>query len=227
MNSLLMLVFIIILYISLKKYENMKSVDNTTILDDTENDTHSTICDDEFKDNYPYIVPEYIKFDYNPNPSIIEQYKKEQQRGSNMTIKYGNKFAKSVNKDGKINYGYLKDYTKNPDEFEDTKVIYNDIMYTGNVTNVDGIIHPKDIKQMGKSIQEVYDNNIVDFKKLIDKKDKHGDGSRAFTSDGASKLSYLLDDDWTYDNEKPENGGQILEGFYAFDPHVHNTPAMV
>jgi hypothetical protein len=204
-----MLGFFIILYISVKKYnENMKSIDNVTILDDTEYESHSYICDDEFKHNFPEYKTENVKFDYNPSDAVIKQFQKEQKYGSNMVIKYPNKYINNES------YGEWK---------SDTKVIYNEDLYKTNIVNVDGYM---DKNTAGKTIQEIYDNNIVDFKKLIEKKNGIHDLNRGFSSEGASKLSYLLEDDWKYENEKPENGGQILDGFYASDPMVCNTPAV-
>ena len=36
-------------------------------------------------------------------------------------------------------------------------------MYQPNITHMDGVLNIKDINIMGKSIQEIYDNNILDF----------------------------------------------------------------
>jgi hypothetical protein len=44
-------------------------------------------------------------------------------------------------------------------------------------------------------------------------------------SEGASHLKYISSDMWMYDNEKPENGGQIAEGLFAVDPDSLGTVA--
>lgn len=67
---------------------------------------------------------------------------------------------------------------------------------------------------------------LLILRNLLKQKNRVGDAKRQFSNDAASKLSYLLEDDWKYENEKPENGGMIFDGFYASDPMISNTPAI-
>jgi len=229
-DGLLMLGFLVILYISLKKYNSME-IENLEIMNSTTDLSNNELrmCN-EFIPNYPQLPTQYIEFDYNPTKEILNQYQKEQKYGSNMGIKYPNKYAKT-NEEKNIDYGSWKELTGNPDEFLDTKIIYNEPLYQPNITHMDGVLNIKDINIMGKSIQEIYDNNILDFKNLVEDKKKINEEdtimpTRKSIQVASSKLSYMLDDDWEYENEKPENGGQILDNFYASDPFVNNTPAI-
>jgi hypothetical protein len=230
-DGLLMLGFLVILYISLKKYNNIENeTKNLEIFNSgiTTELLNNKMCN-EFIPNYPQLPTQYIKFDYNPTKEILNQYQQEQKYGSNMAIKYPNKYAKT-NEEKNIVYGSWNELTGNPDEFLDTKIIYNEPLYKPNITHMDGVLNINDINTIGKSIQEIYDNNILDFKNLVEDKKKINDDTimptRKSSQVAASKLSYMLDDDWEYENEKPENGGQILDNFYASDPFVNNTPAI-
>jgi hypothetical protein len=229
-NGLLMLGFIIILYLSVKKYnkEKMKDFNNRVHLDDTTIDSHMEVCDDIFEVDTPYIETEFIKFENNPTKEVINQFQKEQKYGSNMAVKYPNKYAVKLDEKDNITYGDWKDLSGNPDDFLDTKVVYNEDLYKPTIANADGRLDPNDPIMAGKSIREIYDDSILDFKSLIIKKNKMKtlDGPREFKQTGASKLSYNMEDDWVYENEKPENGGEILDGFFASDPMVNNTPAI-
>ena len=91
-----------------------------------------------------------------------------------------------------------------------------------------GIADPNDfIEGEGRTLKEVYDNSFVDFKKLIPKKEAVGDSSlQTYSQSAASNFSFISPDSWIYENEKAENGGQILKGLYASDPLTMDSVAI-
>lgn len=87
-------------------------------------------------------------------------------------------------------------YTNNT--FSDQRAIYNNDMYAKP-------IHiNRTVDSINKTIAQVFDDSITDFKKLTPIKDyKTGD----YLIQGGSNLSTFNIDDFVYDDEKPENGG--------------------
>jgi hypothetical protein len=83
-----------------------------------------------------------------------------------------------------------------------------------------GVLKPED--NQGKTIKEVYDNSMVDYKKLGPKKNMVSDENSDVVMPGGSNLKYFTTDTWTYENENPENGGLIYNNLYADDP-MSNT----
>jgi len=82
--------------------------------------------------------------------------------------------------------------------FSDQRAIYNNDMYAKPI-HID-----RTVDSVNKTIAQVFDDSITDFKKLTPTKDyKTGD----FLIQGASNLSMFKPDEFVYDNEKPENGG--------------------
>jgi hypothetical protein len=82
--------------------------------------------------------------------------------------------------------------------FSDQRAIYNNDMYAKPI-HID-----RTVNSVNKTIAQVFDDSITDFKKLTPTKDyKTGD----FLIQGASNLSMFKPDEFVYDNEKPENGG--------------------
>ena len=82
--------------------------------------------------------------------------------------------------------------------FSDQRAIYNNDMYAKP-------IHiNRTVDSVNKTIAQVFDDSITDFKKLTPIKDyKTGD----FIIQGGSNLSTFNIDEFVYDDEKPENGG--------------------
>jgi hypothetical protein len=74
----------------------------------------------------------------------------------------------------------------------------------------------------GKTIKEIYDNSLVNFKKLIPKKNMIKSNEDTLL-EGGSNISFFTNDTWVYDNEKPENGGSINNGLYAADMNKSNA----
>lgn len=121
-----------------------------------------------------------IYFDYDtvsseePNEPIQDRYQKELKSGTFVNPQYTNT------------------------NFSDQRAIYNNDMYAKP-------IHiNRTVDSVNKTIAQVFDDSITDFKKLTPIKDyKTGD----FIIQGGSNLSTFNIDEFVYDDEKPENGG--------------------
>jgi hypothetical protein len=208
-----MLGFLVVLYLCVQKYNNENCSANSDII---ENINLDKLYSSDFAET------NNISFDYYPTQEIIDEYQKEQTFGTNTVIKYSNKYADKVDINGNINYNTLQYESGNIDDFNvDSRLIYNDEFYKSNVNYIDGKLDPNDTDNIGKTIKEVYDNSFIDFKKLIPKKTMIDNQPKS----GASGLSFLEDDDWSYKDEKPENGGAILDSFYASD-NKYDVPAI-
>jgi hypothetical protein len=92
-------------------------------------------------------------------------------------------------------------YTNN--NFSDQKVIYNNDIYAKPI-HINRTMDSMDENDLPKTIAQIFDESITDFKKLTPPKEsKIGD----FIIQGASNLSTFNPDEFIYDDEKPENGG--------------------
>jgi hypothetical protein len=92
-------------------------------------------------------------------------------------------------------------YTNN--NFSDQKAIYNNDIYAKPI-HINRTMDSMDENDLPKTIAQIFDESITDFKKLTPPKEsKTGD----FIIQGASNLSTFNPDEFVYDNEKPENGG--------------------
>ena len=121
-----------------------------------------------------------IYFDYDtvsseePNEPIQDRYQKELKSGTVVNPQYTNT------------------------NFSDQRAIYNNDMYAKPI-HID-----RTVDSINKTIAQVFDDSITDFKKLTPTKDyKTGD----YLIQGGSNLSTFNIDDFVYDDEKPENGG--------------------
>jgi len=214
LNSLLMLGFLIVLYLSVKKY-NKEQFDNIN-----QNTTDEFVTNNQ---DEPY----YIDFDYevDKDEKLVTQFQKEQKEGSNTTIKYPNRFIVKLDENNQPIWSDYNNLTGNPNSFIDNRILFGDNIYANHIKNMDGKLNPNDVNidNNGKTLKNIYDSQILDFKKLVPK-------NEMITSDNvipaASKLSYMDTDDWKYKDESVMNGGKILDNFYAADPNMYNTPAM-
>jgi hypothetical protein len=154
-----------------------------------------------------------IKFDYTEKP-FDKKFQDEQKNAVNMNTWYPNTWIESIEEDGTVIENSREKVTGE-----------NPILFDSNVRNsfefnetkpakFDGTIDPADFNGTGKSIKEIYDNMLVDYKKTVPKKESKENDS---TVKAASGLSYFSSDTWLYDNEKPENGGMMEGGIYAAD----------
>jgi len=136
----------------------------------------------------------------------IEHFSEKQVVKGNQTIYFNYASVSSEEPNEPIQDRYQKElksgaifnpqYTNNT--FSDQRAIYNNDMYAKP-------IHiNRTVDSVNKTIAQVFDDSITDFKKLTPIKDyKTGD----YLIQGGSNLSTFNIDDFVYDDEKPENGG--------------------
>ena len=151
----------------------------------------------------PTIKPD-IKFDYDFT-EVDNQFMKDQENSFNVAY-----YAPNTNDPEILNN--LNTYNETLYNYDFNKLRIPDLDNNENSAN-------------GKTIKEIYDNSLVDFKKLIPKKNMIKSNEDTLL-EGGSKLSFYTNDNWVYDNEKPENGGSINNGLYAVDYNTLNSNAI-
>lgn len=140
-----------------------------------------------------------IKFDYEMRP-IDYQFLEEQKRGVNMNSWYPNTWIEKFDEEGNPVYNSRD----NIEEFIESKARFSYDFNKEKIINMDGVVDPTDFhNNQGKTLKEVYDNAFVDFKKLVPKMD--------------IKNSNDFINTWSYENENPINGGQIIDGLFPVD----------
>ena len=215
-NCILLGVILVVLYFCLKKYQG----DKIELLD-----VKNVFGTFGLYDNKTADPPKKIVFNYNDNVTnkIIDQYNKEQDLGVQTRILYDNNWIEDVIDDE-------PQYNNRSNNLMETKAIYDRDMYKLPFENIDGAIDINDIPEdkIGKPIRQIYDDSIRDFRKLVPKKKMISSTTQENITyhSGASNLNYITPDNWVYEKEKPENGGQILDGLYASDPETFDANAM-
>jgi hypothetical protein len=166
--------------------------------------------------------PKKIVFDYEDMRNIDKQFLLEQEKGANLATWYPNTWIEKINENGEPVYNSRENVLGKREDFIESKARFSYEFNIPRTIQMDGIADPADfINGQGRTIKEIYDNSFVDYKKLIPKKDmKEKEELR-----GASNLFFNQKIDWEYENEKPENGGQISDQLYAFDPQTNNIVA--
>lgn len=146
-----------------------------------------------------------IKFNYNLDSDINKQFQKEQEIGVHIYPNYPNQTISTQtisteiinNPNTRLSYEFNKLKTENLDG-----VITNEI-----------------------SIKDVYNNSLVDYKKLVPTQNKYS----AKIKEGASDLKFYSNNLWEYENDKPENGGKINNDenydLFAYD-HNNNLDSI-
>ncbi len=160
--------------------------------------------DEKFSQEKPEIQgTPTISFDYESVPEVKtkpleERYIEELSGGANFYPKY------------------------NSDNFPDQRVIYDNEIYAKQI-HTERTLDPIGKDDLPRTIAEIFDESITDFKKLTPLKQGHeGD----FIVQGASDLAAFNPDYISYDDEKPENGGVFGKAdrykgnlnLQAFDP---------
>jgi len=164
---------------------------------------------------------ENVKFNYEG--SLDKRFLLEQETSVNLATRYPNTWIQSIDeKTGEPIYASREMVTGKPDIIVEEKVRNSWEFTKPKIENLDGYVKPEDV---GKTIKEIYDNSFVDYKKLIPQKILVNDKPNTNFSYGASNLSYINPDNWIYQNEKQENGGEITDGLYAADPMTLGTVA--
>jgi len=174
------------------------------------------------------VVEQPIKFNYDKPREIDKQFQKEQDYGAGLKTWYPNTWIERIDENGQPVYGSREKETGNVENFIESKARFTYEFNSPRSVQMDGIADPEDFKDgKGRTLKEVYDNSFVDFKKLVPKKEVVGDSSvQTYSQSGASNLSFISPDTWIYENEKAENGGQILKGLYASDPLTMDSVAI-
>lgn len=171
-----------------------------------------------------------IKYIYGDRP-IDTQFKKEQEKGIEGTrIIYPNTYIEKIENNEPV---FNSDFRGTPyqdskeiEGFIESKARFNYEMYQPRTIKMGGISDPTDFHEgQAPTLKEIYDKQFVDFKQLQPKKVMIDDKQNNIL-DGASNLSFILPDTWTYDNEKIENGGTIIDNLYANDPSVIGSVAI-
>ena len=169
-----------------------------------------------------------IKFNYGELRSIDKQFQKEQDHGVGLKTWYPNTWIERINENGEPVYGSREKQTDNVENFIESKARFSYEFNSPRSLQMDGIADPDDfINGQGRTLKEVYDNSFVDYKKLEQKKKVIGNSfEQTYSQPGASNLSFISPDSWIYENEKAENGGQILNGLFASDPLTYDSVAI-
>lgn len=167
------------------------------------------------------VVSNKVKFDYNLR-NIDKQFLHEQDKGVVMNSSYPNTWLESNINNNPVYNSREKDENNNvsPFEYLQTKTSNGYEFNKNKFNNIDGIMEDN---TTGKTLQEVYDNSMVDYKKLVPMKDNIPVDDDNMARKGASELSYITSDMWLYKDERQENGGEIVDGLYAFDNNTNNV----
>jgi len=210
-NIILIIIILIITYhvINYNKNNNLKN--NIEKLTDINQQYNNIIVP-----NNVITLEKNIKFNYDIRP-IDNEFIKEQKQGVNLNTWYPNTWIEKIDENGNPIYGsressdpfLIKQKTNSSYDFNNMKT-----------ENIDSVLKKEDV---GKTIKEVYDNSIIDYKKLEPKKIMIGDENSDIIMPGGSNLTFFNSDTWTYENEKPENGGIIYDGIYANDELSNNV----
>ncbi len=179
---------------------------------------------DKIKYNEP-VKTNTVKFDYAVRP-IEQQFMMEQKQGVTMMPAYPNRWIESFDSAGNPVYNSRENVTGVIETFIEPKARFTYDFNKEKTITMDGIADPDDfINGQGKTLREVYDNSFVDFKKLVPKEKVISSEPNTNFAKAASSLYYLTPDTWVYENEKPENGGESLDGILASDPASYGSVA--
>lgn len=221
LNIILIMGLLVLLNLCLQKHKNEKIIPK-----------NNNIVTEKFKMDKIYmptkVVEQPIKFNYDKPREIDKQFQKEQDYGAGLKTWYPNTWIERIDENGQPVYGSREKETGNLENFIESKARFSYEFNSPRSVQMDGIADPDDfIDGKGRTLKEVYDNSFVDFKKLVPKKEVVGDSSvQTYSQSGASNLSFISPDTWIYENEKAENGGQILKGLYASDPLTMDSVAI-
>jgi len=219
-NVILIMSLLVLMHFCLQKSSSKKNNNNNNIV--TEKFNMDKIYVNE------KIVEPSIQFNYDKPREIDKQFQKEQDYGAGLKTWYPNTWIERIDENGNPVYGSREKETGNVENFTESKARFSYEFNSPRSVQMGGVADPDDfINGEGRTLKEVYDNSFVDFKKLVPKKEVVGDSSlQTYSQSGASNLSFISPDTWIYENEKAENGGQILKGLYASDPLTMDSVAI-
>lgn len=166
---------------------------------------------------------------YNYNYNYNKNISNEQEFDAQLSTWYPNTWIERIDENGEPVYNSRENVTKVKEEFIESKARFTYDVNTPNLQRsgqMDGISDPTNFfDHQGKTIKEIYDSSVVDYKKMVPKKAMiQTDPDQLNTQSAGSNLSSIVPDAWIYDGEKPENGGQIEpNGLMAYDPFASGS----
>lgn len=165
-------------------------------------------------ENFVDLDTQYIKFDYDLRP-IEKKYIKEQKNGAFLYTWYPNTWIDHIDENGIPVYNSRENVTGKKDTFIEPKSSFSYDFNDVKTKNISSVLSQED--SQGKTIKEIYDNSIVDYKKLGPNKNRISDETDDIIMPGGSNLEYFTADTWTYENEDVNNGGLIYDNVYGDD----------
>jgi hypothetical protein len=163
--------------------------------------------------------PKKVKFNYEQN------IPNEQAFNVQLSTWYPNTWIERIDENGEPVYNSRENVTKVKEEFIESKARFTYEFNSPRSVQMNGISDPTNFKDhQGKTIKEIYDNSVVDYKKIVPKKTMiQTDTTHLNTQSAGSNLSSIIPDNWVYDEEKPENGGQFENGLMGYDPFASSS----
>jgi hypothetical protein len=179
-------------------------------------------------DKFMYIDKEptnKVKFNYEQIRPIDNKFLKEQDIGAQLCTWYPNTWIERIDENGEPVYNSRENVTGVKEDFIESKARFTYEFNSPRTIQMDGIADPDDFKDgKERTLKEVYDNSFIDYKKIIPKKRMiEIDPEQLNTKLAGSNLSFISPDNWIYDQEKPENGGNFDNGLMANDPFASNS----
>ncbi len=174
----------------------------------------------------PPIESSKISFDYDER-EIDKQFINEQKNGVTLIPSYPNRWIESFDNENNPIYNSRENKLGIVETFIEPKARFSYNFNKEKIAHMDGIVDPDDyIDDRGKTLKEIYDNSFVDFKKLTPKEIMINAEPNTNKLEAASNLQYITPDTWVYQNERPENGGQFIDGIYASDIDTQGADAV-
>jgi hypothetical protein len=178
-------------------------------------------------DNIYYINKEETKpvsFSYEQVRPIDQQFQNEQLYGVQLSTWYPNTWIEKIDENGNPVYNSREKVTGVKETFIESKARFSYEFNSPRSFNMDGVADPTHFHDgNGRTLQEIYDNSFVDFKKMVPKKTVIKTDEEMITNNAGSNLSFVSPDNWVYENEKPENGGTFNNGLMADDPYASSS----
>lgn len=219
-NTILIIFILIVVYFCIKNKNDLKPIKKNTPIPQKHN-VENFVNTDKIFFNKPYELNEFaeseketkeILFNYSVRPEDKE-FLEEQENGVNLNTWYPNTYIEKLDKNGKPIWNSRSNTTGKKDTFVQEHIRKTFEFNEPKSIHMDGTIAPEAV---GTKISDVFDNYFVNYKKLTPQKEMIRKDNEAVT-EGASNLSFFSPDTWVYENEKPENGGMIVNGLYAVD----------
>lgn len=221
-NFILIIGVLIALYYCIQKYKNINK--EKSVVSESNKILEEFNMDKIYNENIP--ESSKIKFDYEVKP-IEKQFMKEQELGVNLNSWYPNTWIEKIDENNNPVYNSRENVTGIKDEIVEAKTLNSYLFDPQRNINMGGVVDVESPEQVaGKTLREIYDNSFIDYRKTIPKKIMTQTEPGFNVVNAASNLSYFTDDTWTYENEKPENGGILYDGISASDPLTIGTVAL-